>query len=320
MAEARGVVRAKRYTDPYAAAELARGAFSSLGFLSTHAAREVHTNSLRRVFARCGEVGDYRLGLATMQLMGEIQQLSGGYWLPTPVRAVPIGQGHMILAAIPTHRLAFEVPSTRRAGLARVHCGEGLGDLPIQALDNWMQVGPYDAAAWGDTELARLEKELKPSGDRSGLEYFHIAAPRGGARNPMPRFVWGDSPSPNPIRNRLHLCRERIGNASYRYCLVTRGRRGVVAEAQILHRPSRLMYAIAELQGSPIQMQVERQGSICRIAHSEPLPRAEYTLVQAIARRVSRVDGTPTFEVDEQYADEIIRRMEYLGYKREGRK
>lgn len=320
MAEARGVVRAKRHTNTYAAAELARGAFSSLGFLSAHAAREVHTNSLRRVFARCGEVRDYRLGLAAMQLMGEIQQLSGGYWLPTPVRAVPIGEGHMILAAIPTHRLAFEVPSTRRAGLARVHCGEGLGDLPIQALDNWMQVGPYDAAAWGDTELAGLEKELKPSGDRFGLEYFHVVSPRGMSRTPVPRFAWGSAPSPNPMRNRLHLCRERIGNESYRYCLVTRGRRGVIAEAQILQRPSRLMYAIAELQGSPIQMRVEREGEICRITHGEPLPRAEYRLVQAIAGRASRIDGTPTFEVDKQYADEIVRRMEYLGYKREGRK
>src|SRR5687768_11516577 len=97
--------------------EQARGIASWLARRDEQTLVEFHTNAFRRAFVEVGPASAYRLGLSTMKLMREIQPLDGGYWLPTPVRSVPLLGGlSLLMSPAPTWHLVGEFPSARRAG------------------------------------------------------------------------------------------------------------------------------------------------------------------------------------------------------------
>lgn len=295
--------------------ECARGAISSLAYVTQHEVREVHTLSIRNMFSRIGVEDRYRYGLAALQLVKEIQFIRGGYWLPTPVRAVPLGQNALVLAPVPTDRLQYEIPEIRRAGLSRIAPLSALPDLPTQELNQWMDQVPCEATKWGLKELSALADRLQPTVQREGIEYLQVASQQEidrGAR----RFSWNREPKePLPIGSGLHLCREKTGAQSYRYSLISLVRGVVRAEAQIIGAPSRLQYAVAALLERRVRVVVEQANGKTKLTLSVPLPQAEYRLLEAVATRDNQLrEGRErVYRLDDDLSSVVLERLNFLG-------
>jgi hypothetical protein len=295
--------------------ECARGAISSLAYVTQHEVREVHTLSIRNMFSRIGVEDRYRYGLAALQLVKEVQFIRGGYWLPTPVRAVPLGQNALVLAPVPTDRLQYEIPEIRRAGLSRIAPLSALPDLPTQELNQWMDQAPYEATTWGLAELSVLTDRLQPTVQRGGIEYLQVANQQKldqGARC----FSWNREPQePLPTGRGLYLCREKTGAQSYRYSLISLVRGVVRAEAQIIGSPSRLQYAVAALLDRKVRVGIKQASGKTMLTLSAPLPRAEYRLLEAVATKNSqlREGREKVYQLDEDLSSVVLERLNFLG-------
>jgi hypothetical protein len=315
----RGMTEKPAFERPNASAssiddvECARGAISALSYVSPFQAREVHTNSIRNLFDRAGRVTGYRYGLAALQLVGEIQQLPGGYWLPTPVRTVPLLRQALVVAPTTTARLQHEFPGVRRAGLARVAAADVVSTLPEQDLDGWLGQSCYDARAWGSTELSTLVEQMRPTVSHLALEYFHVTSEsKAGQRTT--RFSWINEPKTSlPDRQDMYLCRERVGRQSYRHCLISRGKGVIRAEASVPYSPTRLQYAIAAMQGNAIRICFSETNEMCRITFSESLPRAEFRLLAALGKKVAQSHWQRVYEMEAPFAPVVLERLACLG-------
>lgn len=267
------------------------------------------------MFSRIGFEDRYRYGLAALQLVKEIQFIRGGYWLPTPVRAVPLGLNALVLAPIPTDRLRYEIPEIRRAGLSRIAPLSALTDLPIQELNQWMDQAPYDATTWGLAELTVLANRLQPTVQREGIEYLQVASQQKldqGARC----FSWSRDPrEPLPTGRDLYVCREKTGAQSYCYMLISLVRGVVRAEAQIIGAPSRLQYAVAALLGRRVRVGVEQANGKTKLTLSVPLPRAEYRLLEAVATKDNQLrEGRErVYRLDDDLSSVVLERLNFLG-------
>lgn len=295
--------------------ECARGAISCLAYVAQHEVREVHTLSIRSMFSRLGVEGRYRYGLAALQLLKEVQLLPGGYWLPTPVRAVPLGVKALVLAPIPTERLHYEIAEVRATGLGRIAPMSALMDLPVQGLDQWMDQVPYEAASWGLAELSVLADRLQPTVHREGVEYLQVASQQQLNRGSR-CFFWSREPKESlPIGRDHYLCREKIGAQSYRYSLISLVRGVVRAEAQIIGAPSRLQYAVAALLDRKVRIDVEQESGKTKITLSAPLPLAEYRLLAAVATKTNQVqEGRDrVYQLDSELSSVVLERLNYLG-------
>lgn len=280
--------------------ECVRGVVSSLCYVAPLQAREVHTTSIKHALAKSGIQSGFRYGLAALHLIGEIQELPGGFWFPTPVRAVPLGGLSLVLAPTPSYRLQHEISGLRQAGIARVAPEETVADLNSQELNGWMGNPASDVSQWTLSELARLLCEMRPTLPDKRFEYFQIVMARNLGKQ-VSRFVWAEAPSNSiPVQDSTYLCREKLGYAGYRYALVNCKAGRVVAEAPIPYRPTRLQYGIALIEGKPMQLDGQRKGSDFVVNIPESIPRPEFRFLEAIATKIAQTFGQRKYSLSEE--------------------
>jgi hypothetical protein len=288
------------------AVEQARGITSWLARRDEQTLVEFHTNAFRRAFVEVGPASAYRLGLSTMKLLGEIQPLEAGYWLPTPVRSVPLLGGHsLLISPATTWHLRREFPSTQRAGLSRVAIDAELTSLPQQPLTAWLGTDPSSLLAWSEHVLRSCASSLQRSAPRPGLEFFQVRENDWGDQ-PRRGFAW-TSTSANALRlgERMHLCRERVGPNAMTFCVVEMMGGSVFAEAPLSASPQLFQYAVAAAAGTPAQFALDEEADTFRVAMASPLPPSTYRLFEAIGKKDSREGKRRRYEFDTRFMPQV---------------
>ena len=265
--------------------EYVRGQLTALAYRSPVVAREVHILRLRKVFERARIVNQLRYALNILRLMREAQELPGGFWFPTPLRAVPIAECAILVGSIPTKELQRHFRGAERAGYARVSHRLESHDLPVQDLDSWIELDVADTVAWTAIQLATAQAAMGPTIVPTSIEYFTVRD----VRSPFGTLVeslWVDdlrSAGTTPFG--IVLCRQRMGRGSFRHFLgqIDRGR--MIAEAPAPIESARMQFGLAALAGKRITVPIVAREEATVFHLSMGLPRAERQLVLALGVR-----------------------------------
>jgi hypothetical protein len=216
--------------------EYLRGQLAAMAYVSSTSAREVHILRLRNAFEQAGFVYKLRYSLSVLNIMREVQKLSDGYWFPTPLRIIPIGdEKGIIVGPASTQELQRHFCGVSRAGYARVlalSVLDGL-DFPIQKLDDWLGLQVQDSMAWAEAQLTEAHRCLKLTISPAKVQYFDVKTARSKTGN-ITIPAWTDTPSSSMQLKGMFLCRERLGRDSFRYFFGKAEGRCVVAESSTL--------------------------------------------------------------------------------------
>ena len=229
--------------------EFARGALCVASYMAIDQAREVHISSLLDHFRRAGVPSTDTL--KTLWFLREAQSLDGGYWIPTPARAIPLANRLCIVAAIqPTDELRRHFPSLQRAGSGRIADADLVASLPSQSLRSWRGSDGITAAVWAKSAIEDALDKLSPSVSEDELELFG-AKPRTGKETRW-QPVWLRSADGHAFAWRgVGLFRARTGKASYRYFLGKSKNKAAFLEGPPVHEVARMQFGLALLNGRP---------------------------------------------------------------------
>jgi len=295
------------------AIEYCRGQLAALSYVSATAAREVHVLRLRNTFERARIAHKLRYALNVISLMREAQELGGGYWFPTPLRVVPVDGKTILVGPATTKELKRHFLDVTRAGYARVFLPLSTQELPIQELDNWLGLSIRDTVAWAGAEIERARSGMGPTIPSGNIEFFSVGT-AWSAVGSIARPKWTNDARLSFSGERgVVLCRERLGQASFRYFFGLVKHARLVAEFPAPRDTARIQFGLAALTGKPCTVTVfPRDGeSVFHIPIG--LPRAERQLTLAVgirdissAGRVYRIRG-------EAFASIVAAKLRDLG-------
>jgi hypothetical protein len=298
--------------------EVARGVVSALSYSGPTIAREFHVLAFRAAFGQFSDAGRYRLGLAAMKLVGEIEQLRDGYWIATPVRFVDLGNRDLIIAPIPSRRLALELPDVTRTGFGRVLPPHPTLCQPRQSLESWARATratPVDVATFINDHYSQ---NYVRSAVCESFEFFctKVFGKKGSAQR---TFAWTSDIKRSPtVAPNTWLGRERVSSTGYRFFLLKGSGSGKYLECSLDRSPLRIQYAIAALASSPIRYSVQSAGdrtsAICLVT---PLPQPEYRILRTICFDCYHIDGVRQFIVDNEYLSMLESWLQHLGCEKE---
>lgn len=290
-----------------------RGYISAHAYVSPTSAREVHIQKLRYAFERAGMAHQLRYAVRVISLMREAQELAGGFWFPTPLRAVPVAGYAILLGCIPTPELQRHFPAVAKAGHARVIPKSEKGELPTQDLDNWLDQRVQDSLTWAQGQLAMGQATMGLTVASNRVEYFNIrSVPSGAGSTNVPR--WSAEVRSALVRQGgLVLCRESVGGVSFRYFQgsVRRGR--LIGEAAAPSDIQRLLCGFAALMGSPLTATMMSSSGHWLFTLPITLPRPERQLVLAVGRRSELARGRSYLVTNECFASMVAEKLRRLG-------
>lgn len=293
--------------------EYGRAVLSAIANASNVKARDVHILRLRNAFDRAGFVSSLRYVLNVLTLMREVQELSGGYWFPTPVRFVRLGQTALIIAPIATDELARHFPSIEKAGYARYLTLADEINLPEQSLDDWIGLEPTTASDWAREVLRHSLTNMATTIHPENLEYFsleriptlHAHSSKLCWVRDFRRAVYSDKKSV--------LCRARLGENHYRYFLGHIENSRLVRESNAPADIDRLQYGVAALVNRPITVSIKAVDSFFCVSLFSVLPRPERRLLLALATRASAGYGKVYQIKNDEHSQFIVKSLLRLG-------
>ena len=216
-------------------------------------------------------------------LIGDICSLRGGWWLPGPGRAVPLGeQKFLLIGGLPTRifsqRLECEIEF---AGLARMTREDLKSGVPKQSLQHWCGIpeGSHSLAEWakGILEAAVLHPIEEAPEDAE----CYAPAFNSGSANPTQYHRWV---SPANLTTGRFLMRNR-GRAGTRYAIVRIAQAGISHIGNLPEESSiirRLMYGLDAIAGRPVWIISQREGHDQLYTFRSALPEHEMRLFTAI--------------------------------------
>lgn len=260
--------------------EYGREVLSALAYVTADQSREVHVLRLRNALERAGLEKTLRYVLAVLTLTGEYQELSQGYWAPTPVRRVPLGTTVMLIAPSGTKELQRHFPEVRRAGYARILPAECNTDLPIQELSDWAGLRVANSTIWAAKTVQQGFRALSPTAAPADIEYFGLQT-KGASRKP----IWTtDSGRAISVLPRVFLCRSKISPTKFRHFLGQVENGKLIKEAAIPHEIERMQFGISAFNRTPISVGVDAINEIMIFRVPCILPRPERRVFAAISQ------------------------------------
>ncbi len=233
-----------------------------------------------------------RTAFDELAALGDVSELPQGYWLPAPLRVVPLTEARrwLLVGGVPTSIL----PEPLRRALH--HAGGGrlldaaLHDmgiaLPEQRLDDWIGRPSQPLQSWAAEALAQAPL-LSVGEVADGWEVYH---PESASR--LQYYRW--RPVTGPLPDGRYLARSPLGWGPSRYRVVgLRGGRIVDSGALALGRGDlrRLLYGLDALARRPTQVTLrqDRHAAVLEIRNALPAP--ESRLLQALGRVELPDDG-----------------------------
>ncbi len=255
--------------------EVVRAAVAACSRIGDSDARPVHTARLNSFVAKYGIDSDsVESGLRALALIKELHSLPNGFWLPAPLRLVPIGAHVVVLSPQPSESLTANLRVFGGPGIARMAEDLKRTDIPTEPLGAWIDA-PSDTVGWAHRKFEAAD---------AGAQSFIGDLP---ARALLPtgkdgRFSWQPAslPSDLPIDRRWYLC-ESI-NPRLPMLL----RRTSSSDTEEFNcswsEARRLRYAIPAMYGKPLRMKFDRQAGVVH-TFAGALPTPERRLMTAIA-------------------------------------
>ena len=149
--------------------------------------------------------------------MREAQNLSNGYWYPTPFRVVPINDLVILVSSLPTQELQRHFKGVIREGYARVIPLTDPQDFPQQLLDDWLRLDVDDSILWCERQIKIALEDMKPTIPSGSFQFYTTRSVRSFfGKTTEPQWVNGPQHCLSWQEN-IVLCRERIAAEYYRY-------------------------------------------------------------------------------------------------------
>jgi hypothetical protein len=258
---------------------------ASLSYVSSESAREVHVLRLRALFDRASLAPSLRFALSIVKTMREIQELADGYWYPTPIRYVPIGNTTLIIASTDTQELSRHFGGIRRAGYARYLSAKENNLFPTQDAMDWMGSETENSIEWTRNLLRTSIDLMNPTVNPPNIEFFGLG--KVSTENVKgTASIWvRDFRSAVFTDTQCVLCRTRLGATYYRYFFghVRDGR--VIRETHLPGDLNRLQHGVAAIVGRPLTVRHENSDDLAMIHFFSPLPLPERRLLLALGQR-----------------------------------
>ena len=259
-----------------------------------------------------------RAALDEMELVGDVARLPDGYWLPAPLRVVPLPAMHrwLVLGGAPNAMLPEDLVRTlEHSGVARFATTEPSG-FPQEREETWSRLPSEPLAAWttkvmNNTELRELDDpDLE-------LEFYAPAQTAARGRAPFQTQRW--TAVTKSLHDGLYVCRQRLFRAMVHYA-VAKVQKGKTVATGPLDRNQvsvrRLLYGMDDRCGCPVRVKRQRQGHSTIFTLGNEVPRPEHRLLTALAELRLPPDGKyyPRFwTCDSRYEVQIDKCFERLG-------
>jgi hypothetical protein len=263
-----------------------------------------------------------RAALEEMELVGDVARLPHGYWLPAPLRVVPLPamKRWLMLGGTPNAMLPEDlVPTLEHSGVARFATAEPAG-LPQEKEETWCRIPSEPLAAWtaqviNNTELREL--------DDPDLELEFYAPAQGATRGKAPFQTQRWTAVTKSLLDGLYLCRQRLFRAMVHYAVAKVQNRRTVATGPLDRNEvsvRRLMYGMDDRCGCPVGVKRLRQGHSTTFILGNEVPRPEHRLLTALAELRLPQDGKyypRLWTCDSRYEAQIDKCLERLGVRLE---
>ena len=261
--------------------------------------------------------------LAELEVIGDVASLPRGYWLPTPLRYIPLRASRrwLLLGGCPTRVLP---PDLRRRlewnDVARFLRGDPteIGDeLSRDTLKNWTRVPAMDLVAWG----ARVTRssQLQPFEDPE-IEFEYYAPEM--VHQQLQFNRWTSNAS--RLADGRHLARRKYRHGTTSFSIVQLDSGRVIAsgppqldEGDI----RRLLYALDALAAVPVSVEIEHSHEDRVFVLRNELPRAEIRLFTALGQLLPSVGDQyypRRWKIPLPYAWEAIRALRVLDIQIQG--
>jgi hypothetical protein len=223
--------------------------------------------------------------LDELHFIGDVETLSGGYWVPSPLRAVRTAllKRMILCGGIPTSHLLSNVRQfISWNGTARLISGTANDwgvSLPLQELMRWAGGPDVPLVQWTRDCLESLE--LKPFDDLP--DSFEVYAPKLCANANIQYKRW--KAISDKLPDGSYLARQKVGPMTH-FVAINVKKGGITASTTIPERiePRRLMYGIDALAGAPVRFKVSRDPSGTRVFLTSEVPKAERRLFTALGQ------------------------------------
>jgi hypothetical protein len=260
-----------------------------------------------------------RTALEELELVGDVARLPGGYWLPAPLRCVPLHavKRWLLVGGRPVHSLPAELASgLEYSGAARFATSECVG-LPTESEEAWCRFPKEPLEEWTKKIIGGMGLKELDDPDLK-LEFYGagIAKVPGGL-NAFQLHRW--TPLAASLPDGRYLVRQKMFRGMIHFAIaeVKKGKAvatGPLDPDEVSVR--RLMYGVDRLRGCPVKVGLVREKESSRFVLRNEVPRPEHRLLTALARLELRADGRyypRTWACASRYAAQIEKCMARLG-------
>jgi len=295
---------ASESADSREAVELGRAVMVASAYRTPTSAVQVHVLRLRGAFERAGVIHRLKYVLGVLASMREVQELSNGFWFPTPLRRIALDGCSLIVGPHPTAELRRHFPNVRRAGFGRFTDSSVGQALPSQELCDWSGLTITDTIAWTASVQAAAKHRMGPTVHPDGAQVFCGSAQASWVCDPR-LAIKTDSG--------LVLCRAPMSSDSWRYFWGEIRATKIVAENELTGDLNRIQFGLAALGGRPVPVTVQSRGmlTVFRIPGSLPVP--ERRLMLALGTRDLSLPGRAFSVHGARFGEFIATTLKALG-------
>ncbi|WP_434982625.1 hypothetical protein [Xanthomonas arboricola] len=288
--------------------EFSRAAVKSLAFDYQGRAQEIHVLKIRRAFEDLRAPQLCKYGLKLLNLVGEAQELPGGYWVLAPFRLIPLSDsGSVFVGALPIEELAARYGNVRYEGLGRLVAsyGRGLESVPIQSLEAWAGVDRVSPASMVDELRSHHTHNGGLAAQSDSIEYLKLS-PK------APQVEWVRTPS--ALKGvRLAICRDSTP-FGHRYFAGTLEGRRLAKESPLPRALIEFLPGLAAASSAPLQIQMTTTVNDLMVSSKELLPGSLFKVLTLLARSRRRSARAIQYTFNPELVKQLKGLMEAIGY------
>ena len=229
-----------------------------------------------------------RVTLDELELLGDLAQLPGGYWLPAPLRTIvfPESNRWLLVGGLPSFALGFTVlDKVKHSCAARSLLASPKSVrliVPSQSRDAWLRLPRESLDVWTNRQL---HSPMSYVGQvDQNIDYY---MPDKGSQH---YYRWVTAAGELADGRYLLRIKHRAGDVQYYVGEVRAAKlQGIAADA--VEDVRRLMYGIDALKNRRVEVIVRSDQSIHRFELRSELPAPEQQLLTALGQVERNADG-----------------------------